>query len=141
MNCFINKVSYFIVIGTLLLRASLKSMEKELTQEQEVIIEKRQAVNCGINSLQSTVFSPDGTTIFIKSNNNRAHLWDVQAGKLAATLTDTRGFINVAVFSPDSKTFFTSGEINGTGYAILWNLEGKRIATMVGPKGFLISRV
>ncbi len=76
-------------------------------------------------------FSPDGKTIASASADGTIIFWEIQTGRMAATVKEPKGkLIAKMAFSPDGKTLaFGGGIIEKTLH--LWDLDkGKLIATL-----------
>lgn len=79
------------------------------------------------DTIYDVAISPDGDTLATVSRDHTAKLWDLDSGKLRATLPHG-GKVWFVVFSPDSKTLATGSDDRT---ARLWNVSsGKLIATL-----------
>jgi dipeptidyl aminopeptidase/acylaminoacyl peptidase len=79
------------------------------------------------DTIYDVAISPDGHTLATVSRDHTAKLWDLDSGKLKATLPHG-GKVWFVVFSPDNKTLATGSDDRT---ARLWNASsGKLIATL-----------
>ncbi|MGA1622435.1 MAG: WD40 repeat domain-containing protein [Synechocystis sp.] len=73
--------------------------------------------------VSSMAFSPDGKTLVSVSGGDRTvRVWDVESGKLLATLADNIGPTTSVVFTPDGRQFIT-GAIGGDRTIKFWDAE------------------
>lgn len=73
------------------------------------------------NGSTELMFSPDGRILAARIPNSTAKLWDVQTGKLLATINDC--WSNLC-FSPDSKLFVSGGgQITRFGEIKIWDIS------------------
>ena len=74
----------------------------------EVAASQPLALLPGESSVNSVVFSPDGTLLASGLNNRRVELWEVETGTKVAALSGHRHWVTSVVFSPDG-TLLASG--------------------------------
>jgi WD40 repeat protein len=87
-------------------------------------------------SVYPGVFSPNGTKIVLRCDDNTARIWEVESGKLLRTLTGHTEIIDSVTFSSDGKKIATtsSNVIDGrrtsrwVGSVRIWDVEsGKEL--------------
>ncbi|KAI1012377.1 hypothetical protein LB504_013205, partial [Fusarium proliferatum] len=78
-----------------------------------------QALEGHTGSVNSVVFSNDGTLVASGSHDNTIKIWNVATGKEEQTLEGHRSLVNSVVFSPDS-TLIASGSSDKT--IKIWNV-------------------
>jgi WD40 repeat protein len=79
-------------------------------------------------SVNSVVFSPDGTKLLTTSDDHSARVWDVLTGELLMTFRGHSDWVVSAVFSPDSSRVLTASEDHTI---ILWDVKsGERLLTI-----------
>eukprot|EP01028_Stygiella_incarcerata_P003759 TRINITY_DN1782_c0_g1_i7.p1 TRINITY_DN1782_c0_g1~~TRINITY_DN1782_c0_g1_i7.p1 ORF type:complete len:165 (+),score=16.26 TRINITY_DN1782_c0_g1_i7:66-560(+) len=84
-------------------------------------------------SVNSVVFSPDGSLLASGSGDKTLKLWNTQSGGCIQTLGGHTGSVNSVVFSPDGN-LLASG--SGDKTLKLWNMKGGGcIQTLAGHTG------
>ncbi len=87
--------------------------------------------------VSSLAFSPDGKILAMGSFDGAAKLWDIDSGRLAATLAVDKDWVCSVAFSADGKTLATGG---GDYTARLWDVATRRErATFRGHEGSVLS--
>ncbi len=80
--------------------------------------------------VKSIVFSPDGETLAIGSEDNTIQLWDTKTHKLNAKCIGHEKDVNLLVFSPDSKMLVSTSK---DWKMRLWDVQtGKSLKTITG---------
>ena len=76
----------------------------------------------------SAIFSPDGDRVVAPAKSRTARIWNTANGKLLATLSEPRGYIDRAAFSPDGRNIVTTGSgvrvWDASGYRLRFTLSG-----------------
>ena len=78
------------------------------------------------DSVNSSVFSPDGQKVLTASDDNTARLWSLSGDALAVYSHDDEDEVRTAVFSNDGRQVLTGGNDK---IARLWSLEGELLAS------------
>jgi WD40 repeat protein len=71
-------------------------------------------------SLNSAVFSPDGTQIVTASGDGSARIWSASDHQQLAVLTEPTSSLVLAAFSPDGQQIVTASQ---DGTARVWSTE------------------
>src|SRR5262249_39982545 len=74
-------------------------------------------------SVQSAVFSPDGTRILTASHDKTARLWESATGNEIGKLKGHKWAVLSAVFSPDGTKAITGSQDNT---AIIWDVATRK---------------
>src|SRR4029077_3330732 len=89
-------------------------------------------------SIESVVFSPDGTLIASGSQDKTATLWDAATGRAVRTLREFKGTVQGVAFSPDGRLIATS---SWDGDLTFWDVStGKATLTFPGLCAIAFSR-
>ncbi len=88
-------------------------------------------------SVNSIVFSPDGTKVVTASDDKTAKIWDVATGELLHTLKGHTGYVWSAAFSPNGNYIVTA---SADGTVKIWDVaNGTLIRTLEGHTDWVIS--
>lgn len=108
-------------------KINLKILEVKTGQVKTIFSETRD-FESPENSIDQLTISPDGQTLVTRSGRNTFKIWDMNTGKLKATLPNPNNYEIVAVvLSPDSQTLLTS---SWDGIKI-WNLKTGSLKTTI----------
>ena len=88
-----------------------------------------------LDSTEEVAFSPDGRLIAGLGSLARLRVWEVATGEEVLNVQAQTGLGSDVEFAPDGASIGTAG---GDG-AVVWSLDGERIATMAG--GALVSAI
>src|SRR5262249_2682351 len=84
-------------------------------------------------AVHGIAWSPDGRYAVTGSRDRVVSLWDVEQGRLLASLVGHSGKVHAVAFAPDGQRV-VSGAHDGT--VRVWNTEGGReLAPLCGPTG------